>query len=163
MPPSLLSSLKLNFLSSVPWWFCWSLPIPTSSSPSCPLLESCGSAVTCRSMDSGWLTQGWALIELSWPPMIWPWSSLAVFSSTTPIMLLYVYLSGEPKCTHALLFACVPFSCVLFKFNHPLRPSWKFYTPAFQGEMPCPSALLNPFVVIALRVPVRVHGVLYLC
>ena len=131
-----------------------------------PILPPSGILWKCSNMSApwtllGWLTLGWALIELLWPSMIWPWSSLAVFSSTTPITLLYVHLSGEPTCTPALLFGCVPllmpFSCILFK--HPLRPSWKFYTPAFQGEMPCPSALLNPFVVIALRVPVRVHGV----
>ena len=92
--------------------------IPTLSNPSCPFLESSGSAITL--LPHGLPLVDWLRAEPvvghSWPSMIWPQPSFAVFSLTNPLVLLSIYLTVEPKCTPVLLFACVPllmlFPCV---------------------------------------------------
>lgn len=111
--------------------------IYTSSSPSYTLLESSEAQVSCHHMDSRWLSDSGLITWLDIHGFLWSGQpSLAVFSPTNPFMLLYIYLTVEPKCTPILFiffFAFVHAAICQFKSYHPFRPSWKF-SPSFREK-----------------------------
>lgn len=139
--------------------------IYTSSSPSYTLLESSEAQVYCHHMDSRWLSDSGLITWLDIHGFLWSGQpSLAVFSPTNPFMLLYIYLTVEPKCTPILFIFFLPLFMLPFVSSSPTILSDQaesFLHPSGRNNV---FLLLHPLAHFChwSVVPVRVHLVLWL-